>query len=49
MDIGRTMLLNSKARHRLDAGTFGMDFIEFSPKEKTTDLKTLLFFSLKTI
>jgi len=23
MDIGRTMLLNSKARHRLDAGTFG--------------------------
>jgi len=24
MDIGRTMLLNSKARHRLDAGTFGM-------------------------
>jgi hypothetical protein len=25
MDIGRTMLLNSKARHRLDAGTFGMN------------------------
>lgn len=23
MDIGRTMLLNSKPRHRLDAGTFG--------------------------
>ena len=23
MDIGRTMLLNAKARHRLDAGTFG--------------------------
>ncbi|CAF1307575.1 unnamed protein product, partial [Didymodactylos carnosus] len=23
MDIGRTMLLNSSARHRLDAGTFG--------------------------
>jgi len=23
MDIGRTMLLNSKSRHRLDAGTFG--------------------------
>lgn len=23
MDIGRTVLLNSKARHRLDAGTFG--------------------------
>ena len=25
MDIGRTMLLNSQARHRLDAGTFGMN------------------------
>lgn len=23
MDIGRTMLLNNKPRHRLDAGTFG--------------------------
>lgn len=23
MDIGRTMLLNSQPRHRLDAGTFG--------------------------
>jgi hypothetical protein len=27
MDIGRTMLLNSKARHRLDAGTFGTNYI----------------------
>jgi hypothetical protein len=28
MDIGRTMLLNSKARHRLDAGTFGMNLFQ---------------------
>ena len=27
MDIGRTILLNSKARHRIDAGTFGMNSI----------------------
>jgi len=49
MDIGRTMLLNSKARHRLDAGTFGRDSIEFSFKKKTRDFKTLLVFSIKTI
>jgi thiamine pyrophosphate-dependent acetolactate synthase large subunit-like protein len=42
MDIGRTMLLNSKARHRLDAGTFGRDSIEFSFKKKTIFYKNYL-------
>ena len=35
MDIGRTMLLNAKPRHRLDAGTFGrysqLDTLQSSP------------------